>query len=380
MSLKTEEYAYPCFSWKEDHGSFYFPDAVIHPFIEQAQNITRRTFETHLEQEQRNGNDKAQSPLNRHRLLITDPQIPWEESCALVIAAFTEFDPALGAKAKEVIENNDRWRLSKTEAGEAAGCCHPANCETNPTPYAVIEYCHDGTISDAVYIAHEIGHLMADDYINQAGFSFEDGQRHMAEVQAFFTQHILYDYLSRHPDAKTKQAAQKHFAGEITRNLYTLPVALGALAAEKEFMNDAPENELQKAFSTTMQNWLGDDWQEYAKAQRLSDNISDRQKRDDWGICDLHQHPMASLIATGLFLQAKRAAPAQRKAITFSLLGTEGPKNIADIIQESGIHSTESLRDSAEQSLHFIARAVETPRSDIDFDATAQDKMPHLAP
>lgn len=380
LSLKTEKYAYPCFSWKEDHRGFYFPDAVIAPLIDQAQSITRRTFKAHLEQERQNGDNTTQSPLNRHRLLIPDPQISWKESCALVISAFTEFDPSLGAKAAKVITDNKRWILDEALQGEAAGCCHPANCETNQNPYAVIEYSHDGTINDAVYIAHEIGHLIADDYINEAGFSFEDCQRHMAEVQAFFTQHILYDYLSRHDDTKIKNAVEKHFTGEITRSLYTLPVALGALAAENAFMNDAPEDQLQYTFSTTMQNWLGDDWQEYAKAKRLSDNINDRQKRDDWGICDLHQHPMASIIAAGIFLQTKNAAPAQRTEITNNLLGKEGPKNITDILQNSGIKNAAALHDHAQQSLNFIANAVIAQQNNINPNRTTQDKMPHPTP
>lgn len=350
FSLKTTKYADPCFPWGEDHSGFYFPDSVVDPFVEEAEKKTVGVFEIHL-----NETEKGLSPLNRHRLLIREPQLSWEESCDLVIAAFERFHPGLGAKAKEVIQNRDRWILDKTEIGEAAGCCHPANCKTNPKPYAVIKYSYDGTINDAVYIAHELGHLIADDYINEAGFTYQDGKRHMAEVQAFFTQHVLYDYLASHPDVELRQAARNHFVGEITRSLYSLPMGIGALEAENAALSEQSDDIIRASYSTTMRTWLGERWPEYEKAKRLSDHVTDAKKRDDWGICELHQHPMASIIATGLFLQASQTGRQQRERIASSLFGGEGPKNIADVVLDSGIDNKQSLKLLARDSINYIA-------------------------
>lgn len=350
LEAKTVDYAYPYHSWLDDDGGFYFPDASIQPFIDEAQKVTKGTFENHL------ATEVNLSPLNRHRLLIPDPKLSWKESCDLVVTAFTNFHPKLGAKATEVIENPDRWQLTKTSIGEAAGSCNPANCETNPKPYAVINYEYDGTINDAVYIAHELGHLIADDFANETGFSCFDGKRHMAEVQAFFTQHILYDYLHKHGDTDLRQAAQSHFVGEITRSLYSLPIAIGALEAEKLAASEQHDiKQIKPIYEAVQEEWLGNRWQEYDKSQQLFDDIMDATKRDSRGISNLHQHSMASIVSTGIFTAGQSMPIQQREIFIDHIFGREGPKDINDILQ---MGCSETGWDMAEMAKTSIARVI----------------------
>ncbi|MCK5374223.1 MAG: hypothetical protein KAJ40_02975 [Alphaproteobacteria bacterium] len=353
LNQKTEKYAYPCFPEKEDKDSFYFPDSVIDPFVKASHGVSKDVFEIQI-----NTRDAGLSPFNRHRLFIPDPQLSWKKSCALVIAAFEEFHPDLGAKAREVIKNNDRWKLKEVKAGEAGGRCHPANCETNQESYAVIEYAFDGTINDAVYIAHELGHLIADDYRNKAGFSYHDEKQHMFEVQAFFTQNILYDYLKTHPDPNLSQASQSHFIGEITSSFYSLPIGVGALEAERAALSGQSDTDIRNSYSTVLRSGLGENWHKYGKAKRLLDHITDSKKRDSWGICDLHKHSMASIMATGLFLRSAEQDCHERSKLVDTLFGEEVPKDILEIFGKVGVHTKAGIRKMAKDTVHHIAGPV----------------------
>lgn len=359
LDTKTIDYAYPYLPWQNDEGGFYFPDFSIHPFIDEAISVTKRIFERHLETQE------SLSPLNRHRLLIAEPNLSWEESCNLVIEAFTDFHPKLGEKAKEVIQNQNRWKVKKTSIGEAKGCCHPANCETNSTPYAIIEYEYDETINDAVYIAHELGHLIADDFMNKAGFSYSDGKRHMNEVQAFFTQHILYAYLSKHPDTRLKQVGQSHFIGEITRSLYSLPIGIGALEAEKAAIKNTSAVDVKTVYESVLEQWLGDRWTQYNRAVRLANEIQDPRKRDDWGICNLHQHPMASIIATGVFTVMHDMSANKKQEMIDALLNLEGPKGINDIFEAICNESGLNMQQIANLSIQKIESSFDKSESSL---------------
>lgn len=227
LNPATEKYAYPSYTWQEDGKGFYFPDAAMEAFIVRAAPVTRELFETHLLLDKAPG---QVSPLNRHRLLIPQPQISWEESIALILGAFNDFDPVLAEKAARITDDPLRWKLVSVEAGGGAGRCICADTEPNPGPFAIIEFEQDGTINDAVYIAHELGHALADDASHWSGKKW-----HMGEIQAYFTQHILYDFLRAHSNQHLRHAAETHFIGEITRDLYQIPISLGALAAERGF-------------------------------------------------------------------------------------------------------------------------------------------------
>lgn len=350
LNKKTEKYAYPCYSWEKDEQSFYFPDSAIDPYVKEAKRIARSVFQTHI-----NARNIGLSPFNRHRLLIPEPQLSWQESCALVVDAFKRFHPDLGKKAHEVINDHNRWKLKSVDAGEAGGCCHSANCETNPQPYAIIVYNYDGTINDSVYIAHELGHLIADDYVQAAGFTHPDEKRHVLEVQGFFTQSILYNYLMTHPDLSLRQAADSHFIGEITSSLYALPKGIGALEAEKSVLSNQNNAKVRQSYSNVLETWLGERWQEYDKAKRLLDHITESDKRDCWGMCDLHQHPMASIVATGLFLRTMEQNQCGRSRLLGELYGKEGPKGILDVYDKINLHTSVDVQKLAQDTICYIA-------------------------
>jgi len=368
QSCKTRQYAYPQYPCEIDHKGYYVPDSVIVPFVEAAHPVTRALFEQHKDLE-----SPVISPMNRHKIRILEPELSWEESCTLVIAAFHKFHPSLGAKAEEVINTPHRWNLTKTKSGKAGGMCTPAHCDENPNPYAVIQYRFDGTINDPVYIAHELLHLMADDAINEIGLTYRDRKQHMNEIQAFFGQHILYDFLMDCPNNQIRDAAQGHFIGEITRNLYDIPIALAGLdvAHNKQINmklaivfarhgihdNTWENTHIQKPLGCMMESWLGKDWKDYQNAKWYIENILDWEARDE-AISKIHKHSMASLIADGLFLQVAPKTTHERGAFLENLLGTHGIKNILEILTCASIDTQKDLDLLAKDTIAHITEPL----------------------
>jgi|GEM_PF-1507408 hypothetical protein len=266
LNRKTGGYPYAHFPQGEDPQSVYFPDAVIGPFIDAAKNSLPDFFRAQREEQ------FSHREMSARRFSL-------EESKALIIEAFSSYDPQLGDKAKEILKtaqykNGDadlkaeesfrhvahddsdphqgrgnpylrsdykldiaegqRWVISPVAPGQSSLMrCLPASSPqrdygdgfydpANPQPHAAIEYEFDGTIDAVVHMAHEMGHMIADDYGLDAGHTFQDNPVHMQETQAYLGQHILYAHLKRHSDASIAQVAYEHFTLTMTNNICSL--------------------------------------------------------------------------------------------------------------------------------------------------------------
>ncbi|MEK7801420.1 MAG: hypothetical protein AAB276_03100, partial [Pseudomonadota bacterium] len=238
----------------------YSPDSIIIPMIIEARKI-----------------DPASSDFRLSLSKALEQRFTLEESKALIITALDEFDKSLGDKAQEIFQtahyNNgiadvraeakfrkfsydasntntenpilsknynldvneeSRWNLIPVPPGQCRLMrCLPAESDqkewtniaydpANPHPYAVIEYQFDGTIDAVVYMAHELGHAIADDYGRETGKTYRDNPTHIVEMQAYLTQHIIYDYLKHHQDANIADSACRHFDVTMTQNLNDL--------------------------------------------------------------------------------------------------------------------------------------------------------------
>jgi len=63
--------------------------------------------------------------------------------------------------------------------------------QENPNDFAVIDFEYHGTPESVVYLAHELGHAVADDIQRENGFSFKDFSVYDMEQQAYFIQNIV---------------------------------------------------------------------------------------------------------------------------------------------------------------------------------------------
>ena len=149
--------------------------------------------------------------------------IPLEDAKSSIIRALSEYHPELGARANAIL-NSERLNLieepyPKTKMMQ----CRPAGVDhqylkdhnmiipdfadrfgphftdqTNTADKAIIDYEYVGTKHSVLYLAHELGHAIADDIQNESGHSFKDFSAWQAEEQAYFIQNIFLHFEGTH--------------------------------------------------------------------------------------------------------------------------------------------------------------------------------------
>lgn len=352
LNPATQTYAYPSYPWQEDGRGFYIPDSVVHSFVERIRRAAAAIFDTHIRLDEAG---IGLSPLNRHRLLIPEPAISLEKSRRLVLQAFGSFTPFLQTATAAAMNDPSRWEFKNVPPGEACGGCLAGNCQENPHTQAVIDYEYDGTINDTIYIAHEIGHLQADDLLTSENLNYTARGRHMSEIQAFFTQSIVYDFLLKTPDPSLQNAARIHFTGEVARSLYDVCIGLCALDVEKSASGGIRnEAQIRAAYESGLQILLGKNWQHYQKAVWMAENIHDEKSRDI-SISALHQHSMAALVAMGLFEESKKRGREERQTLSKAILTARGQFALMDVLKTFGIETERQIGDMAETVITAIA-------------------------
>ena len=328
----------------------YSPDSLIVPMIAEASKagIADHDFQLSL-------------------LATSERRFTLEESKALVIAALEGFDGSLGRKAREIfqtahykngaadvsaegqfrniaydasapaaenpflskdyrleVDEGSRWNLTPVPPGQCCLMrCLPAQSAqkewtqtaydpANPHPHAVIEYQFDGTIDAVVHMAHELGHAIADDYGREAGHTYRDNPQHIAEMQAYLAQHVLYDHLKRHPDATIADAARRHFDATMTQNL-------------KDLQSDHA----------------------------------------------MEGRPMGILTIRGLHDHLRQQDQETRHQVSAVLLGRKGPKNINETLAAAGLESQDDLKTLAQSATRISISASSGVQSKRSMDAAA---------
>jgi hypothetical protein len=151
----------------------------------------------------------------------TNKYIPLEEAKASIVSALNEYHPELGTRAAEILYNEERINIREVseDTPDRTGMmqCRPAGIneawltendmlisdfkerfgdyfegQTNDAEnaQAIIDYEYDGTQQSIVYLAHELGHAIADDIQTENGKSFLDFTPNECEEQAYFIQSI----------------------------------------------------------------------------------------------------------------------------------------------------------------------------------------------
>lgn len=155
----------------------------------------------------------------------------------IIIAALDQFDPELATRAANVLYNDERLNIVEVaEAKTNMMQCRPAGVtmedvkaadmyipdfserfgphftrQDNPTDHAIIDFEYDGSPRSIVWLAHELGHAMADDLQLQNGHSHKDFSAGEQEEQAYFIQHIVSQHLKenlKRPDVQDENLEQ----------------------------------------------------------------------------------------------------------------------------------------------------------------------------
>lgn len=162
--------------------------------------------------------------------------ISLDDAKTSIIEALNRFHPSLGTRAAEILYQDDRLIIDE-QAEPRTGMmqCRPAGItlahyeennmvipdfekkygphfktQENPGTFesgtrAVIDFEYTGTPESVLYLAHELGHAIADDIQNENGRSFRDFSSDEAEQQAYFIQNIYSHYSgTASPEAQTE--------------------------------------------------------------------------------------------------------------------------------------------------------------------------------
>lgn len=157
--------------------------------------------------------------------------IPLDVAKRIIMSTLEDFDTILGARAREIFANGHRLRITE-ELEQRTGMmnCLPAGITIQDLkdrdmyfdfvePFdngifiehnadgseAIINFEYTYSADSLCYLAHEIGHAIADDIQRACGLSFRDFSPHELEKQAYFIQSIVAAHID--PDFNTESAA-----------------------------------------------------------------------------------------------------------------------------------------------------------------------------
>ncbi|HYD18101.1 MAG TPA: hypothetical protein VEF76_06460 [Patescibacteria group bacterium] len=326
-TLTRQRGMYPGSAWNAPMTEpMMLPDDVLAAQRAVTEPATGAIFARHVALDRREG---VVPPLNRHRLLWPEPRLDWAQSVALVRDAFKLVGGELAAQAAAIIDDETRLHRTETATGDCAAFTTPKGWKGRKQVEITFE--SDGTISDAVYLAHELGHMLAFDMAEEAGSGGDMMPRHAIELPAFYTQVMFYDYLASHPDPALRRAGFAHAAGELTRSLYGQKAAYAAQGLDAAATSSVYKARLEEA--------LGPEWMYFRAAGRAG-----------FGAYDLHTYSSAPLIGLGLYHVAPRSPE-----LLQALFARGQATDILEIFAASGVTTTEALQEFFRQAL---ARAI----------------------
>jgi hypothetical protein len=99
----------------------------------------------------------------------------------------------------------------------------------NPNSHPVIQYEYNRSLDSLIYLGHEVGHALADTLTREAGRDPKEWPSENGEIQAYYVQNILYDYLEKN-NPELKEAVLEH-KREITKDIDKLKTSF-QLSAE----------------------------------------------------------------------------------------------------------------------------------------------------
>lgn len=147
--------------------------------------------------------------------------IPLEMAKGLIVQALGEFEPELRVLAEKILSDENRLNVvEEMQPKTNMMACRPAGVsiedikagemlipdfkdrfgphftrQDNPHDFAIIDFEYHGSPSSIIWLAHELGHAIADDLQRSNGRSFRNFSQSELENQAYFIQHIVSRYV-----------------------------------------------------------------------------------------------------------------------------------------------------------------------------------------
>jgi hypothetical protein len=157
--------------------------------------------------------------------------IPLGAAKNTIITALEEFHPELGWRACEILFDEDRLNIAEEKTAKTKMMmCRPAGVTINDLDAAdmyipdfkerygpqfteqenlgdkaIIDFEYIGTAESIEWLAHELGHAIADNIQRENGHSFRDFSTDEREQQAYFVQNIVRRYIKDNFHEPTQQ-------------------------------------------------------------------------------------------------------------------------------------------------------------------------------
>lgn len=380
-----------------------FPDVVIDSF---ADKITPLKISENIKN----------TPVSRFQ----EPEISLTESKALIIKALENFSPDLAEKANEILNDPDRLNIRNVEPGHGfmmrlrpAGLIkedamdisqsslpddikaeirkhYPDDAnelgENGKGQKAVIDYDYDGSVRSTIYLAHELGHAIADDYQHDSQHTYRDNPSHMEETQAYLVQNIVNHYLNdaaNTSDPNLSAAARRSFVFDMTDNIQDMALSLAAMDSLKSYQEGQPFDA-----DTILANRFGENGADQAVPQKMIESITTLQVRDndqqdkaaavdflENQLGRIHGRSTGLLTASGIAAQLLEVDHDTRKDASEALLGRQGPLNIYEVADKAGIKSRKDMQHLAHQVIQHVTQNDQEPEEKAEIAAIAASKF-----
>ncbi|MEO0391871.1 MAG: hypothetical protein AAF213_01345 [Pseudomonadota bacterium] len=319
------------------------------------------------------------------------PPMSVAQSKAVIVEAAMAFDPQLGARVKAVCDDPDRFNIREVEPGTARmmrvrtrDCAMTENnplfvsaermgeedwarwqaweqetgkpaftLNANDTGKAQIDYEHDSTVTATTYLAHEIGHAVADDIQWGTRNTNSDNPKHMAEIQAYALQHIVLSHLTQQSDPALAATAEGVQQADDAAQRHSF--AVGQIAAS------ALDGQGEVSFAEKFGGQVDGVLDHHQGAQTLFEAL---RHRDTSGHERLGNAPVdtrtiqnaahavqgragQNMAARILVDHIRNAPAAERAAVLGDIMGGHGPKCLDEVMQGAGLESQADIEATA---------------------------------
>lgn len=133
-----------------------------------------------------------------------EKNIPWRDSLDLVIGAYDEFDPSMGALLRRMLEEG-RLDMAVRKGKEGGAFCYT----TPKGPYVLTNYY--GRVRDFLTLAHELGHALHGLLSYDLPSVTRSTSLILAEVASLFSEKLCMDYAMRNISVEERKEFLLHY-------------------------------------------------------------------------------------------------------------------------------------------------------------------------
>ena len=192
-----------------------------------------------------------------------DRRYSWDEAKAIVLDAFTGFDPEMAAIARRFFDEG--WIDAGVRSGKASGAfSHP----TVPSAHPFILMNYNGKARDVMTLAHEMGHGIHQVLAAEKGYLMADTPLTLAETASVFAEMLTFQALVR--DAASPDARRFLLAGKVEDMLNTVVRQIAFHNFETKFHDARRSGELSSEDMSEI--WMETQTAALGPAIRLDDN------------------------------------------------------------------------------------------------------------